>query len=554
MGAPAISKDGMSTIWKEIIGKRELLLKINRREGTFHELDALYKVKGGLFLKCKRAICLWRLRRGPKRKDLEAAVRSLEQDYVQQSRAFIRKEYAEHIQKLPHTSVRSFLQELISLRPYEDLSTNSFLGAFSTLRLWSCTLKSLNRTFPLQAGLFDYVIFDEASQVDLPSAAPALYRAKNVVVVGDPMQLPHIAGITKEKDLEIAAAQGIDRENSLYKSKIRHCDVSLYRSAEASLAGPPILLAKHYRSQDQIIHLCNQVFYGGQLQISTQLDAQRWPSSLPSGLFWDDCTGKTEKPNGGSRLNRAEAEKVHAIFNGLLEKVKGTNLSIGIVTPYSFQRNEIERLVRSTTSPETLEQHDVKIMTAHKFQGSEKDIMIFSTVLAQKGEGNNDGWYNSHPQILNVALSRAKYLLHIVGDLQFCRSRDGILNKIADGYAQIKEQEELERQYFGANFDSQQELALFERLQTVDFKAKGYQLIPKQIVKRYTLDFALVGQKKINIECDGFQHVIVDGLPVIEDVERDAYLKKEGWSVLRFPNHQIVSDMDSVLEEILEAI
>lgn len=554
MGAPAISKNGMGTIWKEIIGRREQLLEVNHREQRFHELDELFKVKGSFILKCKRAFYLWRLRRGPKRKDLETAVRSLEQSYVEQSRAFIRKAYAEHIQKLPHTSVRTFLQGLVSLRPHEDLSPNAFVEAFATLRLWSCTLKSLNRTFPLQAGLFDYVIFDEASQVDMPSAAPALYRAQNVVVVGDPMQLPHIAGITKEKDQEIAATLGIDKENPLYKAKIRHCDVSLYRSAESSLAGPPILLAKHYRSQDQIIHLCNQVFYGGQLQISTQLDAQRWPANLPSGLFWDDCAGVTEKPYGGSRVNRPEAETVHGIFRGILEKIQGSNLSVGIVTPYSAQRNEIERLVRKSTTPETLERHDVKIMTAHKFQGSEKDIMIFSAVLAQKGEGNNDRWYNTHPQILNVALSRAKYLLHIVGDRKFCQSRDGYLKKIADGYSQIKEQEDLEKQYFDGNFDSQQELALYQRLQSIDFKAKGYELIPKQIVKRYTLDFALVGKKKIDIECDGFQHSIVDGLPVIEDVERDAYLKKEGWSVLRFPNHQIVTDMDSVLDEILEAI
>lgn len=552
MRAPALSINGMRTIWKEILGKKRHLLEIDHREERFHELDELFKIKGGIFLKWMRAYHLWRLRRGSRRKDVETIIRSLEQSYIQHSRAFIRKTYAEQVQKLSHANVRNFLKDVGSLRAGEDLSTNSFLEAFSTLKLWSCTLKSLNRTFPLQAGLFDYVIFDEASQVDLPSAAPALYRAKNVVVVGDPMQLPHITGITKEKDLGIAAAHGLEWESPFYKFKIRHCDVSLYRSAEASLAGSPILLAKHYRSQDQIIHLCNQVFYGGQLQISSQLDTQKWPASLPSGLFWKDCSGVTEKPSGGSRLNRAEAEQVHEVFKDILEKIGKTDLSIGIVTPYSAQRNEIERLIRSTSSSEILERHNVKVMTAHKFQGSEKDIMIFSAVLSHKGDGNSDRWYNSHPQILNVALSRAKYLLYIVGDLGFCQSRDGVLKKIADGYTQIKAQEELESHYFNAKFDSQHELVLYQRLQSFDFTAKGYRLIPKQVVKRYTLDFALIGRKKINIECDGFQHVIVDGLPVIEDVERDAYLEKEGWSILRFPNHQISADMDSVLEIIVK--
>jgi very-short-patch-repair endonuclease len=77
-------------------------------------------------------------------------------------------------------------------------------------------------------------------------------------------------------------------------------------------------------------------------------------------------------------------------------------------------------------------------------------------------------------------------------------------------------------------------------------------LLPKLVVKRYTLDFALLGKKKIDIECDGYQHEIIEGLPVLEDVERDEFLKKEGWKVLRFPNHKILSQTNIVIEEILK--
>jgi len=69
------------------------------------------------------------------------------------------------------------------------------------------------------------------------------------------------------------------------------------------------------------------------------------------------------------------------------------------------------------------------------------------------------------------------------------------------------------------------------------------------------LDFALVGEKRFDIECDGFgNHHIIDGLPVIEDVERDEFLKKEGWEVLRFPNHQIITKLKFVIETILSKI
>jgi len=93
---------------------------------------------------------------------------------------------------------------------------------------------------------------------------------------------------------------------------------------------------------------------------------------------------------------------------------------------------------------------------------------------------------------------------------------------------------------------------LFQKLQEVDFEKLGYRLIPKLVVKRYTLDFALLGRKKIDVECDGYQHEIIEGLPVLEDIERDEFLKKEGWEILRFPNHKILSKADRVLEDIVK--
>ena len=276
---------------------------------------------------------------------------------------------------------------------------------------------------------------------------------------------------------------------------------------------------------------------------------------MPLGIKWEDCSGTVMRPPSGSRVNRDEALQVNNVFQGIIKEIKDSNLSIGIVTPYSQQQKEIYRIITQATPQDIIEKHNVKILTAHKFQGSEKDIMIFSTVLSSKGNGNNDRWYNAHPQILNVALSRAKYLLYIVGDKQFCYTRNGILGKIAETYDKIKKQEEFEEQYFSGNFDSPTELLLYQKLQKIDFESLGYKLIPKFVTKRYTLDFALAGERKLNIECDGFgNHNIIDGLPVIEDIERDEYLVKEGWEVLRFPNHQIITKIDFVIKEILEKI
>jgi len=74
------------------------------------------------------------------------------------------------------------------------------------------------------------------------------------------------------------------------------------------------------------------------------------------------------------------------------------------------------------------------------------------------------------------------------------------------------------------------------------------------VVKRYTLDFGLVGKKKIDVECDGCQHEVIEGFPVLEDVERDSFLRKEGWEVIRFSNHKILSQTNMVMENISEIL
>ena len=404
----------------------------------------------------------------------------------------------------------------------------------------------------MSPGIFDYVIFDEASQVDLPSAAPALYRAKRAIVVGDPMQLTHVSGLTRDIDKRLAKIHGLTEKKDIYPTKIRYCDVSLYRSAENSLNHKPILLTNHYRSEDQIITLCNRVFYEGRLKIMTTLDYSRYPSDLPLGVHWINCEGEVFKHPAGSRINESEVMLVNEVFQDVLQKISGTNLTVGVVTPYSRQRDAIHEIISHSTPAELLEKHNVKILTAHKFQGSEKDIVIFSLVLASRGNGNSDRWYNIYPQILNVALSRAKYLLYIVGDKNFCYRRTGVLKQLVETYDEIKKQEKAEEYTLFEKFDSLTERFLFKKLQEIDFEQHGYKLIPKLVVKRYTLDFALLGKKKINIECDGYQHKIIEGMPVLDDVERDEFLRREGWEVLRFPNHKVLSQTDMVVEEILK--
>ena len=560
------------SLWKTIITYREKLVELDTLERKFQGLynscnngtNAFIKLtlfsrvpfsikKFLLFLKLQ--FLKRKLDKFPNKLEIEQEIRRLEKNYYESSQRFIKCIYVEKMLGKGRNigKVKSFLDQVDSNRLNDDgIDGYLFINALDVLKIWSSALKPIRRTFPLSPGIFDYVIFDEASQVDLPSAAPALYRAKRAIIVGDPMQLTHIAGLTRDIDKGLAKIHGLTEKKDIYPSKVRYCDVSLYKSAENSLNHKPILLINHYRSEDQIIALCNQAFYDKRLKIMTTLDYSRYPGSLPLGVHWINCEGEVFKHPGGSRINQAEVLLVDKVFQDVLRKISGTNLSVGVVTPYSRQQDAIHETLSKSIPSELLEKHNIEVLTAHKFQGSEKDIVIFSLVLASRGSGNSDRWYNIYPQILNVALSRAKYLLYVVGDKKFCHGRTGVLKRIVETYDEIKKQEKTEQYTIFEKFDSPTERYLFEKLQEIDFERQGYKLIPKLVVKRYTLDFALLGKKKIDVECDGYQHEIIEGLPVLEDVERDIFLEKEGWKVLRFPNHKVLSRTNIVLENILK--
>jgi len=561
------------SLWKAILEYRNCLLRKDELEQNFQqkyfyqqELKNILKIQGSLIRKIKiyfesiilgfkLKIIKTELEKLPSRIDFESKIKDLENEFYLSSQDFIRNVYLGKI--LGDGSkiglVNTFVNQVNNRRfGAEEINESALVNALKVLKIWSSTLKSLRGTFPLKAGIFDYVIFDEASQIDLPSAAPALYRAKKAIIVGDPMQLTHIAGITKEIDFGLAKVQGLTEMKEIYPAKIRYCDVSLYKAAENCLPHSPILLTNHYRSEDQIISLCNQVFYEGRLKILSTLDYKKFPTNLPLGIEWADVKGEVYKHPAGSRINEREVDEVSRVFQKVLKEVSGSDLSIGIVTPYSRQRHALYEQITAQTPTDILEKHNVKILTAHQFQGSEKDIVIFSLVVSSQGNGNSDKWYNSYPQILNVALSRARYLLYIVGDKDFCENREGVLGKIESAYRKIKDEEKLEEHDLYARFDTPTERVFYEELQKIGLEKLGYKLLPKLVAKRYTLDFAIVGKKKIDIEIDGTQHEIIGGMPVLEDIERDKFLReKEGWKILRFPNHRVLCEMPKVIEELL---
>lgn len=240
----------------------------------------------------------------------------------------------------------------------------------------------LSTTYSLRASLsssfvYDYVIVDEASQVDLATGALALSCAKKTVIVGDLKQLPNVVNQEQKKITDHVFSQYELPEAYRYSdNSLLSSVVSLFPNA------PRVLLKEHYRCHPEIIGFCNQRFYHNELVVLTKPTSDRCPL-----VVYRTAPGNHARDHVNQRQIDVIVKEVFP--NQGLSAQDG---SVGIVTPYRNQANELQRVFAGTA---------VKADTADKFQGQERKVMIFSTVDNEIGE------FTSDPNRLNVAVSRA---------------------------------------------------------------------------------------------------------------------------------------------------
>lgn len=231
---------------------------------------------------------------------------------------------------------------------------------------------------------YDYLIMDEASQVDVSAGALAMNVSRNAVIVGDEKQLPNVV----TTDDRIAADM-----------LLKQYDIpSYYDFARFSFLGslcavypnmPTTMLREHYRCSPTIIGFCNRQFYGESLIAMTS------ESSYPSMRIC--TTGEGNYARG--MINRRQAEM---IVREIIPDIRKMFSDIGVIAPYNDQVG----LIREELAAEGIE--DIPVATVHKFQGRENDVIILSTVDNQISKFVDD----SH--LLNVAVSRAKKLFILV--------------------------------------------------------------------------------------------------------------------------------------------
>lgn len=227
--------------------------------------------------------------------------------------------------------------------------------------------------------VFDYVIMDEASQVDIKTGALALSCAMNAVIVGDDKQLPNV--VSQEEALALQAIQLTykvdDRYNEITHSFLQSC-VEVFKDI------PVTLLREHYRCHPKIIEFCNQHFYNGELVAMTDDNAE------------DNVLQVVQTVEGNHARGHFNQREIDVIVQEVLPQCADSG-SIGIITPYRQQADEINKALGKDIAS-----------TVHKYQGRECDTIIMSMVDNKPTEFSDDS------NLLNVAISRAKTHLYVV--------------------------------------------------------------------------------------------------------------------------------------------
>ena len=282
-------------------------------------------------------------------------------------------------------------------RVLRDLAGDHFLDV---LPLWLGTLQEIDDTLPVSPGMFDVVIFDEASQIDQTRAAPALARAKRAVIVGDPRQLRHVSFVADDAGATAARTHGITGDLARLLDVRRN---SLFDAAAG--ASSVTVLDEHFRSVPHIIAFSDRTFYGGKLRYMTQHPSTETRDAIRvlhvPGIR--DETG----------INRAE---IAAVIEEVRAAQQTGASSVGVITPFRAQADALEEALLSEFSPEEMERLGLRTGTVHGFQGNERDTVIASLVLAA-GDLGVSLRFVEDPNLFNVLVTRARLQMIVVTSL-----------------------------------------------------------------------------------------------------------------------------------------
>lgn len=439
-------------------------------------------------------------------------------------------------------------------RRYYDLAAKTT----KALPCWAVTSLSARGRVPFTAGEFDLVVIDEASQCDIASALPLLFRAKRAVVLGDTQQLRHISRLSEHRDQALMVKHNLLNEpgpswgyraNGLY-------DLAAARAKSESI----VALRDHHRSHADIINFSNSFFYGGRLRVAT--DYRRLKRPEGPAIRWVNVKGNVVRPPTGGAINQTEAAAVVEELRriAITQRFAG---EIGVVTPFRAQANLIEELITQDDAlAPVLASRNFISETAHKFQGDERDLILFSPVVSHGTPVGAIGFLKSQGNLFNVGITRARGALVVVGDAAACAASDvEYLSKFAR-YVADHEKATVQAathpwpKESGRDYPAVARPELVSDWEKVFYSAlvdAGLRPIPQFDIDQYILDFALVrpNGRRLDIEIDGERyHRDWNGELVRRDQLRNLRLIEMGWDVMRLWVYEVRDSLPDCISRV----
>ncbi|GBF22782.1 superfamily I DNA/RNA helicase [Candidatus Gastranaerophilus sp. (ex Termes propinquus)] len=415
------------------------------------------------------------------------------------------------------------------------LENQDFKPLLSAFPCWCVTTYAVSNSLPLKSGMFDVVIIDEASQCDIASCFPLLYRAKKAVIVGDDKQLPHLSFLEKAKEQSFLNQYNIDDK---YQLMWRFRTNSMFDLANF-YSTSPVLLDEHFRSSKPIIEFSSQEFYGGRMKIMQPYFGSNADVKLvcvPDGRVDSDIT-----------RNMPECE---ALIKEMQDIIAGSDpkkpVSLGVISPFRGQVELIKRAVMQVFSEEIIRRHGIEVGTAHTFQGDEKDVTLISWAIAP----------NSHPQSLTFLQKPNLFNVAIT------RARKKVINFISKEPNLLPEG--LFRNYINyIRMQSAQKLAAVEEFEfRNDFESEVFnelKSLKKQGVFDYEPHFRVpcagveidILIKNIAIECNGVKS---QARQRVSHLKKQSVLERSGFKVIRVTKREWDLSKNACLDRIIACL
>lgn len=413
------------------------------------------------------------------------------------------------------------------------LEAEDFKPLLEAFPCWCVTTYAVSGSLPMKPGLFDVAIIDEASQCDIASCFPILYRAKKAVIVGDDKQLPHLSFLESAKEQSFMSKYEVaDRYQLMWRFRTNSMfDIANYYSMK------PVLLDEHFRSLPPIINFSNKEFYGNRIRVMKKDDPNEKVLEIvevPDGKVDADAT---------RNLPEIEAlvKRLHEIIVDNERENPDNPVSIGIISPFRAQVEQLKISVSKVISDYMMEKHQIEIGTAHTFQGDERDIILISWAFANNSFPQSITFLQK-PNLFNVAITRAKKQMINFVSRDCSELPDGLFRSYV---SYIKEYEEKHEKIVNHELDENTYKNSFEREVAETLRTLGYEVRAGVDLGGVSAD--LVVNNKFVIECDG----VADNTKTsMKNMKKQAIIERCGFKVCRFSYREWLVSSEACVNRI----